>query len=248
MKTPNNPAARRIGFTLMELLITITIIAVLALLVFAVANRLKDSARSVTCSNNLRQIGVAFAAYHSDHNHLPGRETGMTWDRSLFPYLGYTGDKNLAGNAALTRADWQELQGVAEIFACPADLKPRRATHFKRSYAIVPWTTNWSNGTEFRGWKDRPLNVGVPLSIVPDLTRAATVVEWHSGTADGVENLLGSGGHAYHDRGGPDGPDDTLHGRKQIVLFADGHTEILPFIPNSEFVKKYWPGTLGNLD
>lgn len=248
MKNTLRPASRHHGFTLVELMIVIAIIAVLALLIFSLASRFKDKAHTVTCSNNLRQIGVAFAGHQSDFNRFPGRETGMSWDRALFPYLGYGGNKNLAGNAAMTRAEWPELLSVAEIFACPADRKPRRSTHFKRSYSIVPWTTNWSNGTQFRGWKDRPYNVGVPLSIVDEPARAVTVVEWHSGTADGVENLLGSGGHAYHDRGGPDGPDDTVHGRKQIVLFADGHTEILPFISNSEFVRKYWPGTLGDID
>lgn len=248
MKQTLRPAARHMGFTLLELLITITIIAVLALLVFTVASRFRDHARSVTCSNNLRQIGVAFAGHQSDYNRFPGRETGMSWDRALFPYLGYGGNKSLAGTAALTRSAWPELLAVAEIFACPSDRKPRNPANFKRSYAIVPWTTNWSNGTQFRGWKDRPYNVGVPLSIVDEPARAATFVEWHSGTSDGVENLLGSGGHAYHDRGGPDGSGDTVHGRKQIVLFADGHTEILPFISNAEFVRKYWPGTLGDID
>jgi hypothetical protein len=113
---------------------------------------------------------------------------------------------------------------------------------------ILPWTTNWSNGTQFRGRKNRPFNQGVPISIVADPSRAATVVEWHSGDNDGVPNRLGAGGHAYHDRGGPDGPKDRLHGRNQIVLFADGHTEVLPFMSNAEFVKKYWPGEIGNVN
>ena len=248
MKNTLRHNSRHNAFTLVELMITVAIIAVLALLVFALGSRFRDKAHSVTCSNNLRQIGVAFAGHQGDYNRFPGRETAMSWDRALYPYLGYGGNKSLAGNTALTRADWPELQAVAEIFACPSDRKPRSANNFKRSYAIVPWTTNWSNGTQFRGWKDRPYNVGVPLTIVSDPGRAATVVEWHSGTANGVENLLGSGGHAFHDRGGPDGANDTVHGRRQIVLFADGHTEILPFITNSEFVEKYWPGTLGDIN
>ena len=76
----------------------------------------------------------------------------------------------------------------------------------------------------------------------------AAIDKVDSGIDDGVPNHCGSGGHAYHDRGGPDGPDDTVHNRNQVVLFADGHTEILPFIPNAEFVKRYWPGEIGTLD
>lgn len=230
----------------MELMVTIVIVAVLAALVFALARNMMAKASVANCSSNLRQIGFAFASHDTDYRRFPGRNDGMAWDRALIPYLGYSGDDDLSGQAALARSEWGELQQIAEIFCCPADKKPRDSDVYKRSYAIVPWTTNWSNGTQFRGWKNRPFNQGVPLTIVPNASRAAVLVEWHSGEDDGVANRLGSGGHAFHDRGGPDGPDDEVHGRNQIVLFADGHTEVLPFISNAEFVERYWPGQIGS--
>ncbi|MFK7850955.1 MAG: prepilin-type N-terminal cleavage/methylation domain-containing protein [Akkermansiaceae bacterium] len=248
MKTQKNLPPNYRGFTLIELLITIAIIAVLAVLVFGLGRKIKDKAATVTCSNNLRQISLALASYNSENQRLPGRETGMTWDRAIIPYLGFEEDRDLMGGSAFNRSEWSELASFLEVFACPSDRKDRNPNNFKRSYAIVPWTTNWSNGTSFRGWKNRPYNVGIPLSIVDDPARAAVIVEWHSGTDDGVPNHCGSGGHAYHDRGGPDGTDETVHGRNQVVLFADGHTEILPFISNSEFVRRYWPGAIGSVD
>ena len=81
--------------------------------------------------------------------------------------------------------------------------------------------------------------------IVRDPVTAAVVVEWHAGE-ESIENVLGSGSHGYHDRGGPDGSDRDVHKKTQIVLFADGHTEILPFMNTKEFIDKYWPGTIGS--
>lgn len=234
------------GFTLVELMVALVIIAVLAALIFAISRKAMEKAAVATCTSNQRQIGIALASHDTDYRRYPGRSDGLAWDRALLPYLGYSGQEDLSGNAPLAPSEWGELEQIAQLFCCPADRKPRSGDVFKRSYAITAWTTNWSNGTSFRGWKNRPFNQGVPLAIVPNPARAAVVVEWHSGDNDGVPNRLGSGGHAFHDRGGPDGPDDTVHRRNQIVLFADGHTELLPFMPNSEFVEKYWPGQIGS--
>jgi prepilin-type N-terminal cleavage/methylation domain-containing protein len=234
------------GFTLTELMVVIVIIAVLATLAFMGANRVKERATTVNCANNLRQIGLGLAAHQADFRRFPGKNDGKAWDRTILPYLGYDGDADLKGNGPLTKRRWPQIEKAAAYFACPSDRKERSSDNYRRSYAIVPWTTNWSNGTQFRGWKNRPFNQGVPMSIISRPANAATVVEWHSGKDDGVENVLGSGGHAYHDRGGPDGPDDDVHRTNQIVLFADGHTEVLPFMKNADFVEKYWPGTLGS--
>lgn len=233
------------GFTLTELMVVIVIVAILATLAFMVGNRVKERATTVTCTNNLRQIGLALAAHQVDFRRFPGRNDSKAWDRAILPYLGYEGDENLNGNGPLTKDQWPELEKAATYFACPSDKKTRSSDKYPRSYAIVPWTTNWSNGTQFRGWKNRPFNVGVPMTIVRRPASAAIVVEWHAGT-EGIENVVGSGSHAFHDRGGPDGPEDDLHRKNQIVLFADGHTEVLPFMSNSEFVEKYWPGSLGS--
>ncbi|MGB6220301.1 MAG: DUF1559 domain-containing protein [Haloferula sp.] len=235
------------GFTLTELMVVIVIVTVLATLAFMMGNRVKESATTATCTNNLRQIGLGLAAHQADFRRFPGKLDGIAWDRAILPYLGYVGDESLKGNGPLTKENWPEIEKPASYFACPSDKKQRSSDKYARSYAIVPWTTNWSNGTQFRGWKTRPFNQGVPMSIISSPSTAATVVEWHAGT-EGIENVVGSGSHAYHDRGGPDGPNDDVHRRNQIVLFADGHTEVLPFLSNQEFVERYWPGSLGNVN
>jgi len=235
----------RPGFTLTELLVVILIIAVLAVIGFTATRSAMRSAAVVTCSNNLRQIGSGFAQHQADFSRYPSSKDG-SWDVALLPYLGYSGDRKAAAYTLLARNEWSDIEKIAELFKCPADTKKDYPDLFPRSYSCVPWTTNLTNGTWFRGWKGRPYNTGVPIHLVDDPARAAVVVEWHIGSV-GVPNALGSGAYAYADQGGKS-PDADLHSNRQVVLFADGHTEVLPILSGGEFIKKYWPrsSSIGN--
>jgi len=62
------PRASAKGFTLVELLVVITIIVVLAALSTVGITKIRSSARGTTCTSNLRQIGVAMLSYASDNN------------------------------------------------------------------------------------------------------------------------------------------------------------------------------------
>jgi len=68
VKQAHISADNRVGLTLIELLVTIVIIACLAGIVLVLLSRVRTSAKFVTCRSNQRQIGYAFQMYTNAHD------------------------------------------------------------------------------------------------------------------------------------------------------------------------------------
>src|SRR5215469_13174167 len=82
---------RQPGFTLVELLIVIAVIAILMALLLPVISSAMLRAKDIKCRNNLKQLGLALVMYTTDSHgsFMPYQQSGRNlWMGTLMDYQG----------------------------------------------------------------------------------------------------------------------------------------------------------------
>lgn len=115
----------RTGFTLIELIVVMAIVAVLLGMLLGAVQATRETANRVHCANNLRQLGIAIHSYHSERGKMPPyASSGRTeipggWLLFLLPYFGQQEIYNEI------RAHYQPKPGAeVEVYAMGAAALP----------------------------------------------------------------------------------------------------------------------------
>lgn len=158
-------APRRKGFTLVELLVVIGIIAVLIGILLPSLSAARRQANSVKCLSNLRSIGQGFALYSNDYNgywpaayHIYSAtrfplptNTDLRWYDRIFPYVGNSKDVQAA-------ADIGKARDKCAIWGCPewtktAEFSASSTTdQLRPGYAMNYYTEDYLTSKNTNDW------------------------------------------------------------------------------------------------
>ncbi|HWL50893.1 MAG TPA: type II secretion system protein [Chthoniobacteraceae bacterium] len=105
----------RHGYSLMELVLCVAIVATLAVLAFSVAGHLRNASNAARCASNLRTIGSAVAAYEADHDGF--------FPPSRTQYRNVRGVKTTMPFLPDLLNSYLRLEDVTTIWWCPGDTK-----------------------------------------------------------------------------------------------------------------------------
>lgn len=194
------------GFTLVELLVVVAILAVLAGIILPVFASVRASARRTSCLSNLKQLGQAMTMYTTDWDHYP---RGLDPADKVTPEI-WTGSPSAAG------VDFTQIPLLPEILSpyvkepsiwkCPAD------SGF-----------DWNDITQ-TALDARPTcyeKYGMSYMYRTELTLLNLAEERVARPSE--TNVLCDGDGAWHGAA----LSNFWNGRRYNVLFADGHAKNL---------------------
>jgi prepilin-type N-terminal cleavage/methylation domain-containing protein/prepilin-type processing-associated H-X9-DG protein len=122
----------RAAFTLIEIIVVISIIAILIALLLPAVMSAREASRRTQCQNNMKQIGIALAAYEANYRVLPEGANGAFFSAHsmLLPHLDQTILYNSinfslsfpqGGPYGTNHQNQTSAQAAVSVFLCPSE-------------------------------------------------------------------------------------------------------------------------------
>ncbi len=154
--------SNRLGFTLIELLVVIAIIAILIGLLLPAVQKVREAAARMSCSNNMKQLGIALHSYHDANDRMP---PGGAADQAPF---GTT-------NPADPRNNWGSSWKVYILPYIEQD-------NLHRRWQFQTWASGWQNVNN--------LSLVNRITIKPYRCPSSTLPDFHPNSTTNVTTSL----------------------------------------------------------
>lgn len=220
------------GFTLVELLVVIGIIALLISILLPALSKARAAANSVVCASNLRQLGTAYSMYSNDNKGYLPRPVGFgLWsvaygsgkaqdayffNRLANPYLGFqeTNEPFWHGEVdSEYKLYWRITNGRPSVFTCPT-ISPMLSTNPYACYA----QNYWAGYVDTDYWEEALWRPGRIPRITSSKSPSETILAADLGSDTGAYSyVIQTGGRVPR----------LVHNSRANTLFLDGHVSAL---------------------
>lgn len=216
---------KSLGFTLIELLVVIAIIAILAAILFPVFAKARDSARTIQCTSNMRQLGTGLMMYAQDYD-----ETMPSW-----PFPLNTNPQFAEWDFCIWANALQPYTKNYGVFQCPN--APKSAAYLRGpAGSQVPVTLAFNEYVMNQGfgWNSLAALSQAPsgvasVSILSDSLFPGIYQDWDDGNTQVPGKAPGFGLYRMYCANGVanSGQQCTARhtGNGAVVVFADGHAK-----------------------
>lgn len=224
-------AGTRRGFSLLELIVTMAVLATLVAIFLPAVQRSRETSRRLTCTNHLRQVALAAESFETTHNHYPpGRLFGeygigpdsKAWSvlAQLLPFLDESALFQAGDIPNKTLRESGIADRVVSVFLCPSDPGSQRprfdaGNMLEHHFAVGPTNykavcgANWG-ADETQGWG-------------PDESGTRWASPGTNGSYDGLNH--GDGMLYRVDAPHPRKKRDVTDGLSQTLLFGEAVPE-----------------------